>query len=172
MIKFDEMSRASFPDVRPLFDRLLTESKKLYKKRLVSLAIFGSHAGKRKSPDSDIDILVVAEGLSRRRLARVGEFEKIEEVLEGDLRKLGQIGINTYFSPIFKTPEEVKRGSLLFLDMVYDVLILYDKDSFFSNYLNDFKTRLEKLGARRVQRGEKWYWILKPDYKPGETFEI
>jgi hypothetical protein len=89
-----------------------------------------------------------------------------------DFRALAGEGIHSYFSPIFKTPEEVERGSLLFLDMLYDLVILYDRDSFLLNYLRGFKKRLDKLGARRIVRGEKWYWVLKPDYKRGETFEI
>lgn len=156
----------------PLFKKLLLQTKKIYGKRLVTLAVFGSWARERNTPESDIDILIVAEDLPPRRLARVEEFEAVEEALEGEVERLRQQGMETYFSPIFKTPEEVKHGSLLFLDMIYELIILFDKKKFFSNYLKDFKKRLDKLGAKRIKEGERWYWVLKPDYKPGETFEI
>jgi len=39
-------------------------------------------------------------------------------------------------------------------------------------YLSDFRERLDRLGARKVFQGDRWYWDLKPDYKPGEIFEI
>lgn len=155
-----------------LFTKLLAQIKRVYGERLLTLAVFGSWAGGRNSPESDIDLLIVAKDLSRRRLARVNEFEKIEKSLEEEFQELSREGIYSYFSPIFKTPEEIHKGSLLFLDMLYDLIILYDKDSFFSNYLKEFKERLNKLGAKRVVQGEKWYWVLKANYKPGETFKI
>jgi len=46
------------------------------------------------------------------------------------------------------------------------------KGKFFSCYLKDFKKRFDKMGAKRIEESERWYWLLKPDYKPGETFEI
>lgn len=155
-----------------LFKKLLIKTEKIYGKRLVTLAVFGSWAGGRNKPDSDIDVLVVAKGLARKRLVRVSEFNRVEEGLKREIDILEHKGIHAYFSPIFRTPEEVKKGSLIFLDMLYELIILFDRKNFFLNYLRDFKKRLNKLGAIRIEQGEKWYWILKPDYKPGETFEI
>ena len=36
----------------------------------------------------------------------------------------------------------------------------------------DLKHRLQMLGARRIWRGNAWYWELKPDLKPGEVFTL
>lgn len=171
-IKTIKMKKKLPQRIESLLQKLLILSKKFYGRRLVALTVFGSWAAGTNSPDSDIDILVVAKDLSKKRLVRVREFEKIEEALEEDFRALAQEGIHAYFSPIFKTPEEVEAGSLLFLDMLCDLIIVYDKNSFFFNYLREFKKRLDKLGAKRIARGERWYWVLKPDYKRGETFKI
>ncbi|HWP57484.1 MAG TPA: hypothetical protein VNL14_06340, partial [Candidatus Acidoferrales bacterium] len=51
------------------------------------------------------------------------------------------------------------------LESVND-LLLYD------SYLQRLRERLARLGARRVWRGNAWYWDLKPDFKPGDVFEI
>jgi len=171
-IKTIKMKKKLPQRIESLLLKLLTLSKKFYGRRLVTLAVFGSWAAGTNSAESDIDILVIAEDLSKKRLARVREFEEIEDALEEDFRKLARERIRSYFSPIFKTPEEVDHGSLLFLDMLCDLSILYDKDYFFTNYLKGFKKRLDKLGAKRIVRGDRWYWILKPDYRRGETFEI
>lgn len=152
--------------------KILIETKKYYKKRLVSMVIFGSVGRKKMNFESDIDLLIIAENLPDGRMARVSEFERIEKKLEKKLKSMAKIGINTYLSPIFKTPAEVKRDSPIFLDMIYDSIILYDKNKFFFNYLKEFKKRLDKLGSKRIMQGDRWYWILKPDYKPGEVFEI
>lgn len=75
-------------------------------------------------------------------------------------------------SPVFKTPDEAVAGSPLFLDMVEDVEIHYDRDKFFEQRLDVLKKRLEDLGARRIWHGNAWYRDLKPDYTPGEVFDL
>lgn len=64
------------------------------------------------------------------------------------------------------------QGSPLFLDLIEDAVILFDRDGFFAGILERFRKRLQELGARRIWKGDWWYWELKPDYKPGEIFEI
>jgi uncharacterized protein len=75
-------------------------------------------------------------------------------------------------SPVIKTPEEAAQGSPLFLDMVEDAKIIFDRGGFMQQLLSDLRGRLEKLGAKRIWLGNAWYWDLKPDYRPGEVFEI
>ncbi len=91
---------------------------------------------------------------------------------EKEIKELEESGIHTWLSPVIKTPEEVLSGSLLFLDMIFDAMILYDRNDFFKNFLNSFKERLQSLGAKRIVQGDRWYWDLKPDYRKGEIFEI
>jgi len=148
-------------------ERLAEEIKRYYGKRLVSLAVFGSVARGTFRPDSDVDLLLVVWDLPRGRRARVEEFiEGVEEPLERKEHFLPEI------SPVIKTPEEVRLGSPLFLDLTEEALILYDEKDFLRNYLAELRDRLKRLGARRVQRGGSRYWILKPDYRPGEVIEL
>ena len=71
-----------------------------------------------------------------------------------------------------KTREEAKLLSPLYLDMVDDAIIIFDKDSFFQNILETLRTRLSKLGAKKKKIGDKWYWDLKANYKFGEDIII
>jgi hypothetical protein len=75
-------------------------------------------------------------------------------------------------SPVFKTPEEVGAGSPLFLDMVEDARVLYDPDGFLGRSFDHLRARLCQLRARRLWRGNAWYWEPKPDLKPGEVFAL
>ena len=50
-----------------------------------------------------IDILIIADNLPRGRMARVKEFEKVEEALAKDLDKLNKKGIYLSLSPVIKT---------------------------------------------------------------------
>lgn|SRR4030065_2477323 len=152
--------------------KLLSEIKSYYGERLISVVIFGSVARGAQRPDSDVDLLIIARGLPKGRMNRVREFHTIEDNMDSFLNILKTEGVYTYISPIFKTPEEAEKGSPLFLDMVEDARILFDRRKFFSEVLDKLKSRLKELGAKRVWRGDVWFWDLKPDYKMGEVFEI
>lgn len=158
------------------FEKILKELdkavKEVYGSRLVTLAVFGSMGRNTPCPDSDIDLLIIADDLPHGRIKRVREFDLVEEKLQPLLDRMWQEGIRTSLSPIIKEPNDVLKGSLIFLDMLDDARILYDRNSFFQNYLDDLRKRLDKLGAKKVYRGGAWYWGLKEDYKIGEEFEI
>jgi len=153
-------------DITETLNRLTSLCKDHYGERLISLAVFGSVGRGTPRPDSDIDLLLVIKNLPGGRIARVKEFSAIEATLGMEMR--GRIEL----SPVFKTPEDIANGSPLFLDMVEDVRMLFDRDDFFKGVLKNLKERLRKLGARRIWQGNVWYWDLKPDYKQGEIFEI
>lgn len=139
---------------------------------MVALVIFGSVGRETPRSDSDIDFLLVVENLPNGRMARSAEFRVVESSLVPDLAELVKSGLHVELSPIFKSPAEVEQGSLLFLDMIYDARILYDRNNFFQGHLQEFLARLNRLGARRIWVGNAWYWDLKPDYQQGEVFEI
>ncbi len=143
-----------------------------YGDRLVSLVVFGSVARGTVTSDSDVDLLIVANGLPDGRVPRVRDFMAIERVLAFDLAAARRAGWNVELSPVLKTPAEVEQGSALFLDMTEDAIFLEDRDRFMQRALERLRARLATLGARRVWRGNAWYWDLKPDYRAGEIFEI
>jgi len=157
---------------RELENRLLEETKALYGKRLVSVVLFGSAARKTQRFDSDLDVLLVVRELPDGRMKRVREFDTVEKKLEPLFKALRVKDIDTRISAILKSPEETEMGSPLFLDMVDDANILYDRDGFFSKRLEKLKEKLKVLGAQRVWKGSAWYWDLKPDYKKGDVIEL
>ena len=144
-----------------------------YGDSLVSLVFFGSVARGLFRPDSDIDLLIIAEKLPRGRVPRVLAFQQgVEAPFEEMFRGLRQEGIHPLLSPVIKTPEEVSLGSPLFLDMVADASISYDRGQFFKKYLEDLEARLKRMGARKVKFKGGYYWLLKPDYRPGDIIEL
>jgi hypothetical protein len=144
----------------------------VYKERLITLAVFGSVGRNTPRPDSDIDLLLIADSLPHGRMKRMEEFYLVEEILTPLLEKKQKKGIYTSLSPVIKEKNEVLQGSLLFLDLLDDVCLLYDKENFFKNYLSNLKERLNDLGGKKIYRGGGWYWLLKEDYRPGEEFKL
>jgi len=151
---------------------LLEACRQHYADRLVSVAVFGSVGRGVPGPASDLDVLIVAEGLPRGRIARAAGFRGVESQLAPRLVEMRRAGFSPEISPVFKTPEEASHGSPLFLDMVEDARLLFDREGFMQAGLDRLRSRLKALGARRIWRGNAWFWDLKPDYKPGEVFEI
>lgn len=123
-------------------------------------------------PDSDIDLLVVADPLPDGRMRRIADFAPVEQAMDPVLKEKQTVGVMTRLSPIFKTPAEVAVRSPLLLDMTQDARILFDADDFFGLQMRALDGRLKQLGARRVFQGNAWWWDLKPDFKPGDVVTI
>jgi len=140
--------------------------------RLISIVVYGSVARGTARKDSDIDLLVVAEGLPKSRMKRQQIFLEVEEGLNSVVEELWSKGVHVDFSPIMLTPEEASKIRPIYLDMVEDAVVLYDKDMFFETILERLRKRLKELGAKRIWVGDKWYWMLKPDIRFGEVVEI
>ena len=155
-----------------LLRALVPELKRYYADRLVSVVVYGSVGRGVARADSDVDLLLVIDPLPDGRLRRVDEFAPVKRALRGRLDRLADAGIHATLAPVFKTRAEVRRGSLLFLDMIDDGRILLDRGGFWKDYMRGFQERLRRLGARKVSVGDRWYWDLKPDYKVGEVFDI
>ncbi|RLI78976.1 nucleotidyltransferase domain-containing protein [Archaeoglobales archaeon] len=147
-------------------DELSELIKKFYGEKLVSLAIFGSVARDTFRPDSDIDLLIVVENAPKSRVERVIQFEEnVEEKLNRKFRELSSEGIYPVISPLIKTKDEVKLGSPVFIEMTESVKIIYDRNDFLKNYLENLKRKLDEQGAKKIIFKGSYYWLLKPDSK-------
>lgn len=157
---------------RTVIERLLNELLKVFRDDLISVVVYGSVARGTARKDSDIDVLIVVEELPRSRFERLSIYMKAEENLDPLLNELLNRGYAVTISPILKTKREAERISPLYLDMVEDAIIVYDKNGFFEEILKRLRGKLMELGAERVWIGKKWYWRLKKDYKFGEVIEL
>lgn len=137
-----------------------------FKGSLVSIVLYGSVACGRERSDSDIDLLIVMKNLKGGNYRRRTQFDPLFEEWFREHEN------PPFISTLLKTPEEAQRFSPLYLDMTDRHKILWDKDEFFKKILEDIRTRLSRLGAVRRRMGKVEYWDLKPDYRPGEVFEI
>lgn len=155
-----------------LLNNMLKILKEEFKDDLISVVVYGSVARGDNRNDSDVDLLIIMKNLPKdSMLKRIRLFEtKVEDKL--NLDEYWKMGYYISLSPVLKTPEEAEKFSPLYLDMVYDAVILYDRNYFFTSILQKLRDRLKELGAERVRMGKKWYWVLKKDSRFGETVEL
>ena len=167
------MKRSILEGYRRAVDIIVEALKDSLGEELVSIILYGSTARGDVSEYSDIDLLIVLESLPESRLERLKIFDEVEKRCERELRSLeNEYGLKIFFSPILKTVDEAWKITPLYLDMVEDGIILFDRDDFMKKIMDKVRARLRELGARRVWRGRRWYWVLKPDVKEGEVLEI
>jgi len=161
-------------DHRLLLKDYILLLEKLLGDRLRSVCLFGSVARGEDKAASDVDLLVVADGLSEDVGLRHRETNEARMKIRGTdaYRRLKSGGVGCLISEVFLTPEEVERHPPILLDIAEDGVILYDKEGFLSGVLAGLRRRLKELGARRVSGSKGKYWILKPDVELGEEVRV
>jgi predicted nucleotidyltransferase len=156
-----------------LFAALRAAAIEVYGERLVSLAVFGSWARGTPTTESDLDLLVVAHDLPPSRMKRVREFRSVEAATQLACDRVwGPIGPRVELSPIFKSPESLRAGSPLYLDMTLWCDILVDRGATLRHYLDGLRARMESLGSQRKPFKGGWFWDYKPGVRPGEVVEL
>ena len=151
---------------------LVSACRRHYGNDLLAVAVYGSVGRGVPRPDSDVDLLIVAAGLVDRHALRVRDFRAVEEELADRLDAAAAVGLHPELSPVLMTPAELERGSMLLLDMTEDARILLDPAGCLAGALDRLRDRLRELGSKRIWLGNAWYWDLKPDYRPGDVFDL
>lgn len=142
--------------------------------RLRSLALFGSCARGSEGPDSDIDLLVIAEPIPSTLAARLDELHPIVEAVTEHALDQRQHGGGRHIPQIvLMAPEELRAEPPLLLDLTQDARILFDPEGLLNSVLDRLRGKLARLGSRRVRAPEGWeYWVLKPGARVGEVEEV
>ena len=160
------------PFVDEITQRYVDALKRHFGNQLYSVILYGSMARGDHNAASDIDLLIVADGLPESHHARNRILVEIEEQLYPTFaslyRSVGYVEISTKI----RTTSEARCFTPLYLDMTQDAVLLYDRDDFFKGILAQLRDKLKAMGAQRIQRGKAWYWKLKADYQWGEVIEL
>jgi hypothetical protein len=117
---------------------------------LVAVVLFGSRARGDASPDSDWDLLVVANNLPEK------PFER-----RLYLKRLLPPGTRGMVSILARTPREFERHlTSLYLDIALDGVVLYDPLAYISCRLADVRRLIASLGLsrQRSEAGFSWRW--------------
>ncbi|MFZ1023449.1 MAG: nucleotidyltransferase domain-containing protein [Thermoplasmata archaeon] len=142
--------------------------------RLRSLALFGSAARGMQRPESDLDLLVVAESIPTSLTGRLHEFQPIVEAGTEFALEKGRSGQGVHIPQIvLMTPEELTQEPPLLLDLTQDARILFDPDRVLEETLDRLRAKLARLGSRRIRTSDgEDYWLLKPGARVGEVEEV
>lgn len=121
--------------------------------KLVSLVIFGSRAKGRGRWDSDLDLIIVLEGLP-------DDWRRKDKILS-DLEYEMSIRYGISISPIYFSPQDIEIGveikDRLLLGVLLAYEIIYDKNNFFKKNIEKLKKTLQKEGAKYIRREKTWH---------------
>jgi len=138
--------------------------------KLVSIVVFGSVARGVAKRDSDIDVLLVCEDFEKS-MHRTDKLVDVILQLWSEEKKPLDEQVWIQFHPL--RPEEAEKNRPIYLDMIEDGVIIYDRNGFMENVLKRLEKRLQELGSKKVYLPDgSWYWVLKPSIKRGEVLEI
>lgn len=170
------MGKIGLKEYNELLEAFLSLLKEEFHENLLSLVLYGSIARGEGRAFSDIDLLIVLENPHPNYHRRLDQLLDIEERLkrtEEYERTKNRMGQEPYFGFLIFSRQEAEENRYIFLDMIEDAKILYDKNEFFRKRLNEMALRLMELGAQKVSLEDgSWFWDLKPDLKIGEVFSL
>lgn len=127
---------------------------------LVAVVLFGSRARGDARPESDWDLLLIANQLPTPFFAR---HHYLQKCLPPDW--VGQVSI------LAKTTTEFAAGiSSLFLDIALDGIILYDPTQYAAKQLAYLQKLIQQKGLYRREQGREmsWHW----QHFPGLNWQL
>jgi len=164
-------------DVQLMLQKYIDLLKKRFGSRLVSVALFGSVArGTAHFPESDVDILLVIEGLEGISLgSRLDMLLDVHREFRGTAeytRFKQDKGCSPSFQEHVLTSKELLKHPPILLDLITDSIIFLDR-GVLKKELEAIRFKLKELGAVKVRLQDgSWYWNLKPTLKLGEEVQI
>lgn len=176
-LKMEGLEKIPYRELRDLLGRYCELLMDRYNDDLVSIIVFGSMTrGEAKPNESDVDVLVVVDGWEELGVwDRIGQLVEVEDRLRRtvEFKELVERGVYPIIQNYPLSASEGREFHSIYLDMVFDRAILYDRMGFMAQVLERLRGRLSDEGARRVSLPNgSWYWILKPDLKAGEVVDL
>jgi predicted nucleotidyltransferase len=138
--------------VRPeLVDELVAHYRAALGQRLVGLAMFGSRARGDARPESDLDLLLIAEGLPHDRFDRAG-------IVRAPSLRVDDPSVSVRAL----LPEEYERDiAPIDLDIGLDAVVLHDRNGYLAERLETVRKRIEEAGLLRAP-DLTWGWRRWP----------
>ncbi|MEM2122401.1 MAG: nucleotidyltransferase domain-containing protein [Candidatus Bathyarchaeia archaeon] len=129
---------------------------------VAGLILFGSAARRESDGRSDLDLLILWEGVDLPLRQRYGMFYK----LASRYFKVGK-GL-TVLDVEYARFINLKRANPLFLNIISDAVVLYDKHGKLDSFISEARRKIAETGLKKVMKGRFYYWVLP---RPGAIVE-
>ncbi|MCS7094681.1 MAG: nucleotidyltransferase domain-containing protein [Thaumarchaeota archaeon] len=152
----------------PLLEFVLARLWEGFGERLRTVLLFGSVARGKAVENSDVDLLVVADGMPPRYGDRVRLVLRMVEGWEEVKNSISsRFGVHPVPEMLLLDTEEVDTSQPFYLDLVHEAIIMYDRGGFMADKLETLRSRLTAEGVQRIQlMNGKWYWVMPQNMTP------
>jgi len=133
-----------------VLDEFLKKCKEKFGDNLISIILFGSYARETATEYSDVDLLVIAKNLPKRRIDR---HKVLRDIV---LEFIYKYGIN--ISPILIEPRDLSPKDInpLICGILTGYKIIYDKNNFWKNYLERIKPVIKRIKPVFIDEEKEW----------------
>ncbi len=119
---------------------------------ITGVMLFGSIAKGSGAIDSDIDVLIIANNINPKRQKRDYEIAEIKHIISG--RPLDIVLITSE-----EAESNFKNHNPLFLDIAEDGIIIFEREHFLSDLIEETKEYIKTGGIKRIDNG--WEFPVK-----------
>ena len=141
-------TRLGVEQVRSALDGIVQELCEAFGERLLAVVVYGSHARGTATPRSDVDLLVVVQGLPR-------DWKIIHHLEDEWAHKGRQLGKR--FQVLLASPEDVddsvEWAAPLMLEIYNAHRIVFERDGFFSRCIRRLRRLMKERGIRMRRPG-------------------
>ena len=149
--------------------KLLSRS---YKERLISVCVYGSVARGSAGETSDVDMLVVIDGLRGSVGKRLEDLYEAIAQIESERRFLYRNSVYTDLSFFPLSPDEAYRFLPIYLDIIDGGAIVFDKGRFLEKIFSKCRSLIARSGVEKVTTRHGWFWRLNPAMPIGEEIAV
>ena len=139
---------STIENIKSILKRLLRYLHKRFQENLISVVLYGSYARGNANSYSDLDLMVVIDGLPQ-------EWSSIH-AMENNLALQGRVFKKRLQIQLVSPADviySVESAVPLMLE-IYDAhYILFDHENFFANQIQRFATIIQQRGIRKIKHG-------------------
>jgi len=131
---------------------LNTKTKKALPFNIKAVLLFGSTARGIKAPDSDLDLLVIADGINAKRHRRGMEIASIK-------RSFPEFSLDILLLTESEVLSNFRNHNPLFLDIAEEGIIILDYENFLHQLIAETKEYIKRRGIKRF--GDGWIFPVE-----------
>ncbi len=158
------MNLSADEDLHKVLLSWIESCKAEWKDNFIAAIQFGSTTKRPIKIETDVDLLLVFNTIPKGKWERFQFTKNKEQELELKLKEIQDHQLSP--SVLYWNKDSFQKLHPLYLDFVDYSIILHDPSSLAKETILKTKKWMSKRGAKKIQKGQLWYWDVNPNNEP------